>query len=52
MHQVAARLRRYLVHSRNDFAVYWEKDAPALIAELKSADRVVGLIFFILIMKC
>ena len=27
---------------RNDFAVYWEKDAPALIAELKSADRVVG----------
>jgi DEAD/DEAH box helicase domain-containing protein len=28
--------------ARNDFAVYWEKDAPALIAELKSADRVVG----------
>ena len=27
---------------RNDFAVYWEKDAPALIAELKSADRVIG----------
>ena len=27
---------------RNDFAVYWEKDAAALIAELKSADRVVG----------
>lgn len=27
---------------RNDFAVYWEKDAPALVAELKSADRVVG----------
>ena len=27
---------------RNDFAVYWEKDALALIAELKSADRVVG----------
>ena len=28
--------------ARNDFAVYWEKDAPALISELKSADRVVG----------
>ena len=28
--------------ARNDFSVYWEKDAPALIAELKSADRVVG----------
>lgn len=28
--------------ARNDFAVYWEKDASALIAELKSADRVVG----------
>ena len=27
---------------RNDFAVYWEKDATALIAELKSADRVIG----------
>ena len=27
---------------RNDFAVYWEKDAGALIAELKSADRVIG----------
>lgn len=27
---------------RNDFAVYWEKDAPNLIAELKSADRVIG----------
>ncbi len=28
--------------ARNDFAVYWEKDAVALIAELKAADRVVG----------
>jgi DEAD/DEAH box helicase domain-containing protein len=28
--------------ARNDFAVYWEKDASALVAELKSADRVVG----------
>lgn len=28
--------------ARNDFAVYWEKDAPALIAELKAADRVIG----------
>ena len=28
--------------ARNDFAVYWEKDAPALVAELKAADRVVG----------
>ena len=28
--------------ARNDFAVYWEKDAQALIAELKSADRVIG----------
>ena len=27
---------------RNDFAVYWENDAQALIAELKSADRVIG----------
>jgi len=27
---------------RNDFAVYWEKDAGAMIAELKSADRVIG----------
>lgn len=27
---------------RNDFAVYWESDTPALVAELKSADRVVG----------
>ena len=26
----------------SDFAVYWEKDAAALIAELKSADRVIG----------
>jgi DEAD/DEAH box helicase domain-containing protein len=26
----------------NDFIVYWEKDVQALIAELKSADRVVG----------
>lgn len=27
---------------RNDFTVYWEKDAQALIDELKSADRVIG----------
>lgn len=27
---------------RNDFAIYWEKDASALIAELKAADRVIG----------
>jgi DEAD/DEAH box helicase domain-containing protein len=27
---------------RNDFAVYWENDAQALVAELKSADRVIG----------
>ncbi len=27
---------------RNDFAVYWERDAQDLIAELKSADKVVG----------
>lgn len=27
---------------KNDFTVYWEKDVPALIAELKSAGRVVG----------
>jgi len=27
---------------RNDFAVYWEQDVSALIAELKSADRVIG----------
>src|SRR5512138_1465842 len=28
--------------ARNDFAVYWEKDAAALVAELKAADRVIG----------
>jgi DEAD/DEAH box helicase domain-containing protein len=28
--------------ARNDFAVYWEPDAPALVAELKAADLVVG----------
>ena len=27
---------------RNDFAVYWEKDVPALVAELKSAGRIIG----------
>ncbi len=27
---------------KNDFTVYWEKDVPALIAELKSATKVVG----------
>ncbi|MCI0607656.1 MAG: ribonuclease H-like domain-containing protein [Anaerolineae bacterium] len=27
---------------RNDFSVYWERDAAALIDELKSADRVIG----------
>lgn len=27
---------------RNDFAVYWEKDATALVAELKAAERVIG----------
>jgi len=27
---------------RNDFAVYWEKDAAALVSELKAADRVIG----------
>jgi len=27
---------------KNDFTTYWEKDAPALIAELKSAGRVIG----------
>src|SRR5215208_1504123 len=27
---------------RNDFAVYWERDVAALVAELKSADRVIG----------
>jgi DEAD/DEAH box helicase domain-containing protein len=28
--------------ARNDFCIYWEKDVPALIAELKSAGRVIG----------
>ena len=28
--------------SRNDFTVYWEKDAAALVAELKAADKVIG----------
>jgi len=27
---------------RNDFAVYWEKDSAALVAELKAAERVIG----------
>jgi DEAD/DEAH box helicase domain-containing protein len=27
---------------RNDFAVYWEREAQALIEELKAADRVIG----------
>src|SRR6185503_4010784 len=27
---------------RNDFAVYWEQEATALVAELKSADHVIG----------
>jgi DEAD/DEAH box helicase domain-containing protein len=31
---------------RNDFAVYWEKDAAALVAELKAADRVIGFNIF------
>jgi len=28
--------------ARNDFAVYWEQNVPALIDELKSATRVIG----------
>jgi len=28
--------------TREDFAVYWEQEAPALIVELKSADHVIG----------
>jgi DEAD/DEAH box helicase domain-containing protein len=28
--------------ARDDFAIYWEQDVPALIAELKSAGRVIG----------
>jgi DEAD/DEAH box helicase domain-containing protein len=27
---------------RNDFAVYWERDVPALVRELKLAGRVIG----------
>ncbi len=27
---------------KNDFSVYWEKDVPALLAELKSATKVIG----------
>jgi DEAD/DEAH box helicase domain-containing protein len=27
---------------KNDFSVYWEKDVPALLDELKSATRVIG----------
>jgi DEAD/DEAH box helicase domain-containing protein len=27
---------------KNDFSVYWEKDVPALIDELKSATKVIG----------
>jgi len=32
--------------ARNDFAVYWEKDAATLVDELKSADRVIGFNIF------
>jgi DEAD/DEAH box helicase domain-containing protein len=32
--------------ARNDFAVYWEQEATALVAELKAADRVVGFNIF------
>jgi DEAD/DEAH box helicase domain-containing protein len=28
--------------ARSDFAVYWEKDASRLVAELKAAERVIG----------
>jgi DEAD/DEAH box helicase domain-containing protein len=28
--------------ARNDFSVYWEKDAAALVAELRAADRIIG----------
>jgi len=28
--------------ARNEFAVYWEKDVPALLEELKAADKVIG----------
>jgi DEAD/DEAH box helicase domain-containing protein len=28
--------------ARNDFAIYWEKDVPALVDELKAAQRVIG----------
>ena len=28
--------------NRDDFAIYWEQEAAALIAELKSADHVIG----------
>lgn len=27
---------------RGDFALYWEKDVPALVQELKSAEKVIG----------
>jgi DEAD/DEAH box helicase domain-containing protein len=27
---------------KNDFTIYWEKDVPALISELKSTGRVIG----------
>lgn len=28
--------------AKNDFTVYWEQDVPALLAELKSATKVIG----------
>lgn len=28
--------------AKNDFTVYWEKDVPALLAELRSAAKVIG----------
>ncbi len=28
--------------TRNDFGTYWEADVEALLAELSSADRVIG----------
>ncbi|HNO92869.1 MAG TPA: hypothetical protein PKJ84_01775, partial [Anaerolineales bacterium] len=28
--------------AKNEFTVYWEKDIPALLAELKTATKVIG----------
>lgn len=37
--------------AKNDFSVYWEQDVSALLAELRSATKVIGLTCFNLITR-